>query len=88
MFGKSSFYYFSREISQVDVAVTLSTLLGLSFPKGNVGKLIKGLIYHLTKAEQTSAYQRNSEQLMNKFLKIADEVSLFGMLSFYTRLKN
>lgn len=66
--------------------MTLSTLFGLSFPKGNVGKLIKGLMYHLTKAEQTSAYHRNSEQLVNKFLKIADEASLFGMLSFLIRV--
>lgn len=43
-------------------------------------------MYHLTKAEQTSAYHRNSEQLVNKFLKIADEASLFGMLSFLIRV--
>lgn len=58
----------------------MSTLLGLSFPKGNVGKLIKGLVHHLTETEKAVAYRRNSEQLLSKFLKIADEVSLFGML--------
>lgn len=44
-------------------------------------------MYHLTKAEKTKAYQRNSEQLRNKFQKIADEELLFGMFSCNTHKK-
>ncbi|XP_065200661.1 GPI ethanolamine phosphate transferase 2 isoform X2 [Planococcus citri] len=69
----------TAEIFQVDIAVTLSTLMGLPIPVESVGKLIYGLIDNLPLSIQLDAYYNNVMQLIQNYHSIIEDNSELGV---------
>lgn len=65
----------------MDVAVTISTLLGLPIPRENVGKIIVGLLLAFPTPVKVEAYRTNVRQLMESYVEIIGDLGP-GMIVF------
>lgn len=65
----------SIEIEQLDVAATLSTVLGLPIPSTNLGSVFLDSIYDLDDAKWLFLLYYNSRQVFNRFRKLAHRES-------------
>lgn len=58
-----------EEISQVDLAPTLSALWGAPIPADSVGVAAMGLMSHLSHAQRSYTQLYNAQQLAHNFLR-------------------
>ncbi|XP_011874457.1 PREDICTED: GPI ethanolamine phosphate transferase 2 isoform X2 [Vollenhovia emeryi] len=65
----------SIEIEQLDVAATLSTVLGLPIPSTNLGSVFLNSIYDLDDAKRLFLLYYNSKQVFSRFQKLAHHES-------------
>ncbi|XP_047117479.1 GPI ethanolamine phosphate transferase 2 isoform X2 [Schistocerca piceifrons] len=65
----SSVFDNERIISQIDLVPTLSALLGVPIPAGNLGKTIYGLLHHLPTNKQLYLLYYNAQQMAELFGK-------------------
>lgn len=54
----------------MDIAVTISMLLGLSIPRQSVGKIINGLLVALPKPLKMQAYRNNARHLIESYTNV------------------
>lgn len=65
----------SIEIEQLDVAATLSTVLGLPIPSTNLGSVFLNNIYDLDDAKRLFLLYYNSRQVFNHFQRLVHHES-------------
>ena len=51
-------------IEQIDLAATISLLLGLPIPKNNLGTVVEGILEEVDVTETTWALRYNAQQMM------------------------
>ena len=60
-----------RVVEQIDVAPTLSLLLGLPVPQNSLGIALTETFQHFSQREKLMALHRNAQQMHQVFLKNA-----------------
>ncbi|XP_050441011.1 GPI ethanolamine phosphate transferase 2 isoform X2 [Adelges cooleyi] len=56
------------EVLQIDFAPSLSAIMGLPIPSGNIGKIIKNVLGHLNVNEILYAYHYNAQQVYKNYV--------------------
>lgn len=70
------------EISQIDIAATLSILLGLPIPKSSLGVLASVALRRLSHEENLFALLYNAQQVAYQFLQTSKDAHLEGKTFF------
>lgn len=60
------------EISQIDIASTLSVILGVPIPFSNIGTAFLDTLYHLPVSKKLFVLHYNARQLFYHFRKLVD----------------
>lgn len=61
-----------KEISQIDIASTLSVILGLPIPHSNIGTVFLDDLYNLSISKKLFILYYNSKQVFSHFQKLVD----------------
>lgn len=60
------------EISQIDIASTLSVILGVPIPFSNIGTVFVDTLYNLPTSKKLYLLYYNAKQVFHHFQKLAD----------------
>ncbi|KAG7210192.1 hypothetical protein KM043_011749 [Ampulex compressa] len=77
----------STEISQLDIASTLSAILGVPIPFSNLGSLFLNKFYSLPPAQELFLLYYNAKQVLKHFEKLADYESHDAYLEYLKAIK-
>ncbi|KOC61014.1 GPI ethanolamine phosphate transferase 2 [Habropoda laboriosa] len=76
-----------REISQVDIASTLSVILGIPIPFSNIGTVFVDSIYDLPIAKRLFILYYNAKQVLTHFQQLVDYKSQYAYQKYLEAIK-
>ncbi|XP_068083522.1 GPI ethanolamine phosphate transferase 2 [Anabrus simplex] len=82
LYLSSNVYRTDAVVAQIDLVPTLSVLLGLPIPRSNLGKLILGLLSHLSEEQKLYALYYNTKQVARQYESNVVTASQGGLLEF------
>nr|XP_034180311.1 GPI ethanolamine phosphate transferase 2 [Osmia lignaria] len=75
------------EISQIDIASTLSVILGMPIPFSNIGTVFVDTLYNLPTSKKLYLLYYNSKQVFHHFQKLTDYESFYGYKKYLEAVK-